>query len=199
MTDAADFVLSSAPSLRGHFLLESGYHTDQWLTLDALFINPARMAPMIAALAERLRPYGASGICGPLLGGAFLAHALATSLGVAFYHAVPIAATTQPGLFKVEYALSRTLRRLVRGQRVAVVDEVISAGSAVRATIAALAAADAPTIAVGTFLLLGDAATHYFVQQRVPLEALGRRHLAMWKPEDCPLCRAGDLLDAQPH
>jgi hypothetical protein len=34
-------VLASLPAQRGHFLLESGYHTDLWLTLDALSGAPA--------------------------------------------------------------------------------------------------------------------------------------------------------------
>lgn len=82
-------ILESLPARRGHFLLESGYHTDLWLTLDALFVDPRRVAPLVNALAERLRLHAMTAVCGPLVGGAFLAQALATALGIGFYYTEP--------------------------------------------------------------------------------------------------------------
>lgn len=51
------------------------------------------------------------------------------------------------------------------------VDDVISAGSSVRATVAALAAAGASTIVVGALLVLGDAALIHFAEQDAPFLA----------------------------
>jgi orotate phosphoribosyltransferase len=127
-------VFAAVPARQGHFALESGYHTDLWLTLDAMFAEPAKVAPLVNALAAKLRRHDVAGICGPLLGGAFLALAVATRMQVAFYyseHALPRA----PGLFTAEYRLRWELSRRVRGQRIAVVDDVMSAGSSVRATV----------------------------------------------------------------
>jgi len=33
--------VEGVPARRGHFLLESGYHTDLWFSLDGLFREPA--------------------------------------------------------------------------------------------------------------------------------------------------------------
>jgi len=41
-------IFDALPSRRGHFALESGYHTDLWITLDALFVDPASLAPHVA-------------------------------------------------------------------------------------------------------------------------------------------------------
>jgi orotate phosphoribosyltransferase len=79
-----DALLDSLPIRCGHFLLESGYHTDLWSELDALFLTPGALALHVERLAALLRPSAVSAICGPLLGGAFLAQALATHLGVRF-------------------------------------------------------------------------------------------------------------------
>lgn len=191
-------VLDALPSRRGHFVLESGYHTDLWLTLDALFVDPTAVAPLVAALAEPLRAHAPTAICGPLFGGAFLAQAIATRLALKFFVVEPVppnSAAAAGGLFAARYRLPSGQRAHVRGERVAVVDDVISAGSSVRAAIAALAEAGASIVAVGALLVLGDQAVTHFVAQAVPVEALGRRAFPLWLPDECALCRAGIALE----
>ncbi|HSS00941.1 MAG TPA: phosphoribosyltransferase family protein [Kofleriaceae bacterium] len=191
-------VFDALPSRRGHFVLESGYHTDLWITLDALFVEPVAMAPHVAALAERLRGHAPTAICGPQLGGAFLAQAVATDLSVKFFvmelaPAAPGAETA--GLFTARYRLPPGQVPYVRGQRVAVVDDVISAGSSVRAAIAGLSEAGASIVAVGALFVLGDAALRHFEAQAVPVERLGERGLSLWPPTECALCRAGAAIE----
>ncbi len=190
----ADF-LAALPERRGHFLLESGFHSDVWLTLDELFSDPARVAPLVAALANRLRPHAAGAVCGPLLGGAFLAQAIATTLDLRFYYSEPVVAPRDETLFTVDYRLPSALTRTVRGQQVAVVDDVISAGSSVRATVAALASAGATTVAVGALAVLGDPAWKHFAERGIPVETLQRRSFDLWSPSECPLCQSGSPLE----
>jgi orotate phosphoribosyltransferase len=193
-------ILSTLPARSGHFLLESGYHTDLWLTLDPLFLEPAGTAPLVAALADKLRPHAVTAICGPLLGGAFLAQALAGTLGARFYYTEPAPKSAVSALFTAAYRLPAEQRRRIRGERVAVVDDLISAGSSTSATIAAIAAADASAIVVGTLFVLGDEGLSHFASQRMPVETLGQRAFNLWTPADCPLCRTdlrlGDLRSA---
>nr|MBA3259831.1 hypothetical protein [Gemmatimonadales bacterium] len=65
--------LELAAGRRGHFRLESGHHGGLWLDLDALFADSLRIEPFVAALTDALRAYDVAVVCGPLLGGAFLA------------------------------------------------------------------------------------------------------------------------------
>lgn len=187
-------VLKALPARHGHFLLESGYHTDLWFGLDALFVTPRDVAPLVSALAGRLEPYGASAVCGPLTGGAFLAQALATVLGVDFFFGEPSARRSGTDLYTAQYRLPAALQPRIRGARVALVDDVISAGSSVRATAAALSAAGASIVAVGTLLVLGTTALEFFAGCGVPVEALDQRDFAMWEPAACPL-RTGTPLE----
>lgn len=180
---------------RGHFLLESGYHTDLWLTLDALFVSPAAIAPQVAALAALLLPHTPTAVCGPLLGGAFLAQALAAHMGVRFYFSQPMAAAAAGGLFAARYELPLALCQRVADERIALVDDVISAGSSVRATTAALTAAGATTVAVGSLLRLGSQAEEHFAALNVPMVALSKQAFHLWQPAECPLCRAGRPLE----
>jgi orotate phosphoribosyltransferase len=190
-----DGVLSALPARRGHFRLESGLHTDLWLTLDALFLSPHELAPLTTALANRLRPFGATAVCGPLMGGAFLAQALATELGVHFYYSEPHLPSVASGLFAAEYRIPQGLRSRLHGEKVALVDDVTSAGSSVRATAEALGAEEASIIVVGSLLALGTVAIDHFEALGIPFEALERRQLPAWNPAECPLCKDGVPLE----
>ncbi len=190
-----DDLLKSLPARRGHFLLESGYHTDLWFNLDALFVAPYDLAPQIATLSELLRPYSISAVCGPLLGGAFLAYAVAAHMGLRFYFTQQVPAKTEGPLFAAEYQLPPELRRQVGDERIAIVDDIVSAGSSVRATAADLTAAGAKTVVVGTLLVLGNQAVDYLSARGIPLVALGRQDFNLWAPAKCPLCRAGASLE----
>ncbi|MCA1586864.1 MAG: hypothetical protein LC791_19535 [Acidobacteria bacterium] len=104
-----DVLLSAVPSREGHFRLESGYHTNLWLTLDGLFMETANITPVVEALAVRLRPYRASAVCGPFVGGAFLAQLLAVALNVRFFYTQPAPARQAHDLFSAEYYLGVSL------------------------------------------------------------------------------------------
>jgi orotate phosphoribosyltransferase len=188
-------IVDALPARAGHFRLESGYHTDLWLTLDALFVNPRETAPLVTALAARIRPHKVTAICGSLLGGAFLAHALAIELGVEFFFSEPVAPAGAAAMFGVEYRLPDALRARIRGQRVALVDDVISAGSSVRATAVALADAGASIAVVGALFLLGRIGRDHFAARSIPLESLGQRAFTLWDPSNCPLCAAAVALE----
>ena len=189
-------LLDSFPIRTGHFVLESGYHTDLWLTLDALFVSPPKTAPLVEALAERIRPHHVSAVCGPLQGGAFLAQTLAAALEVEFYFTHPVTTEREGSkLFAAEYKLPAELATRVKGTRVAVVDDVISAGSSVRATAAAIDDAGGSTVVVAALVLLGRVGADHFARLSIPVESLEQRDLKTWEPGACPLCAAGVPLE----
>lgn len=177
----------------GHFLLESGHHGNLWLELDRLFSTPARIAPLVSRLAELLVAHRLGVVCGPMSGGAFLAQLVASELGVTFTWAerVPEPAT---GLDSATYRVPEAQQPLMRDQRVGVVDDVINAGSAARATSAQVEAAGGEVVALGALLVLGDRAAWHASSVGVPLECLARRGSQLWAPEHCPLCQAGQPL-----
>jgi len=187
-------MLPTLPSRSGHFCLESGYHTDLWITLDALFTDSRRFAEPVKDLAERLRPYDVDAVCGPFVGGAFLALLLAETLNARFFY-TQLAAATSDGMFGARYSLTAELARQIEGCRVAVVDDVVSAGSSVRATIDAVRAAHASVVVVGCLTLLGTKGKAYFDDIGIRVEHMDARPLTMWHPADCPLCAARVALE----
>ena len=186
-----DDVIALMPARRGHFLLESGHHGDLWLDLELLYLKPARVRPLAARLAARLASFEIEAVCGPLVEGAFVALMVAAELGVPFSYAERFPNPTSSALFPVDYRVPRTLRAEVRGKRVAIVNDVINAGSAVRGTLADLEACAARPVAIGTLLVLGSSAARIAADRGVALETLASLPNNIWPPAECPLCVRG--------
>jgi orotate phosphoribosyltransferase len=167
---------------RGHFLLESGHHGDLWLELDPLFVRPARLEPFEAELGRRLGGHGIETVCGPLTGGAFLAELVAAHLDLEF---------CWTERFAPEYRIPDALRGGLRGKTVAIVDDVVNAGSATRATLRELRAGGARTVAIGALVTLGSAAEKLAEEEGIGLERLAALPNTLWDPSECPMCAAG--------
>jgi orotate phosphoribosyltransferase len=188
-------LLDLLPVRRGHFRYESGYHGEIWLDLDRLFLNPIRISPLAHDLASRLAPSAIEAVVGPLVGGALLAQMIAVDLGVEFAYTEPLPPSSDDTLYPVAYRLPATVARLIEGRRIAIVDDVINAGSAVRGTYRALTEAGAKPAVVGALLVLGDAAQPFLKSSGMTLERLASLQNPLWEPANCPLCAQGILLD----
>ncbi|MDQ6653933.1 MAG: orotate phosphoribosyltransferase [Acidobacteriota bacterium] len=172
-TTAAAF-LELVAGRRGHFRLESGHHGALWLDLDALFAQPRRIAPFVATVAEALRPHAVSAVCGPLLGGAFLAQLIAHALAVEFCFTERVMPGQRRGLYQARYLLPSAFVPRLRGKRVAMVDDVMSAGSALRGTDRELKAHDAQPVVAGALLVLGSTGAGFFLEAGIAVEAVVR-------------------------
>ncbi len=179
------------PERDGHFVLESGHHGRGWLDLELLFLHPERVQPLAEALADRLRRFQPAAICGPLVEGAFVALGVASSLRLPFAYSEPTRDGREAGLFPVSYPIPKPLQAQLRGRRVAVVNDVINAGSAVRGTLAALEECGAKPVAIGTLAVYGEAASKLAASHAVPLETLASFPGQVWEPGSCPLCSRG--------
>jgi orotate phosphoribosyltransferase len=181
---------------RGHFALESGHHGDLWLDLESLFLRPSRIEELAAELAQRLAPAGVESVCGPLVGGALLAQAVAARLDAEFLYAEPLAPAPGAGLYAVRYRVPTAVRARAAGRAFAIVDDVVNAGSATRATYAELRDAGARPVAIGTLLTLGTAVPTFAREHGLRLESLAALPNTLWEPAACPLCAAGVPLEA---
>jgi orotate phosphoribosyltransferase len=187
--------LSSVGARRGHFRYESGHHSDFWMDLETLCARPTTIQPFAEQLAQRLQQYDVDAVCGPMNEGALIALMVAAALDCEFTYAERFDNGGSESLYPVEYRLPRASRAIVRGKRVAIVNDVISAGSAVRGTFTNLASCNAEVVAVATLLVVGDTFEQFARSQHVPVETLSRETGHLWLPAECPLCRSGVPLD----
>jgi len=188
-------VLSLVSGRQGHFRLESGHHGDLWFQLETLCLNAREIRSFAARLAELLKRHNVEVVCGPLVEGAFVALLVSLELGCEFVYAERFANENREGLFPVEYPLPKALRPAVKGKRVAIVNDVINAGSAVRGAFSDLRIHGATVIAIGALLALGDAIDDFATKHGVALELLERMPNNLWTPERCPLCASSVPLE----
>lgn len=77
------------------------------------------------------------------------------------------------------------------------VDDVMSAGSSLRATYDELLAHGAKPVVAGALLVLGSTGADFFAERSVPVEAVAREAYDLWLPAVCPLCATGVPLERQ--
>lgn len=183
------------PAREGHFLLESGHHGEWWLDLDLLFRHPRHVAALSARLSAALARHHPDVVCGPLVGGTLVAQLVAGALDVDLCWTERAGGGDGGRLYAARYAVPAAQRAGLDGATVAVVDDAINAGSAVRATVAAVEACGAEVVALDALLVLGDAAPAWAAERELPLERVVARPNAIWAPGDCPRCAAGEPLE----
>jgi orotate phosphoribosyltransferase len=163
----------------GHFLLSSGKHSPMYLEKFWVLQWPKHTERLCAAIAEKARSIGVATIAGPTTGGIILAHEVARQLGARAVYAE-----------RQDTGMTRVLRRgfqLARGERVLVVDDIMTTGGSVQETIGAVRAAGGEVVAAAVLVDRsgGDA------QLGVPLHALWTLDIPTYPADPCPLCARG--------
>lgn len=174
-----DHLLEESGALeKGHFVLSSGLHSAAYVQCARLFEQPARARIVARRLAELLRPYAPQAVLSPALGGLILGHEVAAALGL------PFRFTERRG---EEMALRRGFR-LVPGERLALVEDVVTTGHSVLETAAVASAAGSLPAVVGAVIDRTGGKNPF----PVPFHALLRLDLPLFQPDACPACRAGE-------
>jgi orotate phosphoribosyltransferase len=114
---------------------------------------------------------------------------------VPFSYSEPVRDHRTAGLFPVSYPIPKSLQAELKGQRVAIINDVINAGSAVRGTLTALKQCGAQPVAIATLAVYGEAASELAQQHGVALETLATFSSRIWEPSACPLCAKGVPVD----
>lgn len=189
--------LELLPARRGHFLMESGHHADLWLEVEQLCYDTEPVRQGAEDLARRLDSHEFDAVCGPLVEGAFVALFVADRLEVPFTYSTLAGNDAGAGLYRMKYRVPGGLRARLAGQRVVVVNDVISAGSAVRATIVDLRALGASPVGIATLAVLGTHAPQLAAEYGCWLETLLTVPNEIWEPAACPMCARGEPLETR--
>ncbi len=188
LPDAREQLEQALRTANGHFVYESGHHGDLWIDLQRLLAHPPYMRAWASEIARLTRTQRPEVVCGPLVGGAFVAQFVASELGL------PCVFSERISEVDSRFRVPPSLRPLVAGQRVLLIDDAINAGAACRSTAADLREADARVVALAALVELGDDGGKLATELGVGFHVLVRRDRQLWRPDSCPLCKRGMRL-----
>ena len=175
--EVLDIYTRTGALLAGHFLLSSGLHSDRYLQSALVLQQPEIATRLCAALAGHFRDLKIEVVIAPALGGVFVSHETARALGVR-------------ALFVERVNGELTLRRgfsIRANERVLVVEDVITTGKSTRETIAVVEKAGGNVIAAGSLVDRSGGKADL----GVPYRSLVTLDVPSYRPEDCPMCKAG--------
>jgi orotate phosphoribosyltransferase len=120
---------------------------------------------------------------------------VAQTLAIEFCFTERVMPSQVTGLYPAHYRLAPAFAARVADKRIAIVDDVMSAGSALRGTYAELQAHGAMPVVAAALLVLGETGANFFREQKVAVEAVIRQDYSLWLPVACPHCAAGVPLE----
>jgi orotate phosphoribosyltransferase len=171
-------LLEESGALRhGHFLLSSGLHSAAYVQCALLLEDPVRARQVGHALAEELRQFHPDSVLSPALGGVIIGHEVAAALGVQFRF------TERKG---EEMGLRRGFS-LRQGERVVVVEDVVTTGRSTLETAALATGRGARVVAIGSIIDRTGGRSPF----DIPFRSLLALDLPSYTAATCPLCQAG--------
>ncbi|MGE5588410.1 MAG: orotate phosphoribosyltransferase [Clostridia bacterium] len=166
--------------LTGHFRLSSGLHSPVYVEKFRLLERPELAEKVLRRLADRFRGDGVGVVIGPTTGGIIVAYEVARSLGAR-------------AIFAEREGGGRVLRRgftIAPGERVLVVEDVVTTGLSVREVLDLVARSGGQTVGVGMIVDRSGGRVDFGVRT----ERLVRVEFGTYVPEECPLCRENVTL-----
>ena len=167
----------SGALLDGHFRLSSGLHSPGYLQCALVLQHPREAEALGAALGNLTRSLGAQTVRSPALGGVVIGQEVGRALGVR-------------AIFAERADGALTLRRgfaLDAGEKVLVVEDVVTTGGSTRETMDV--ARNAGAVVVGACAIVDRSGGKQGLD--TPFHALLHRDLPTYPPESCPLCAQG--------
>ena len=165
--------------LEGHFILSSGLHSSVYLQCAIALQSPDVAAEFGAAIADNFREKGIQTVASPAIGGLIIGYEVARQLGLRF-----IWTEREHG--------TMTLRRgftVNAGERVLVIEDVITTGGSTRDTVSALEKHGAKVISAASIIDRSGGAADVGVP-RFSLATLG---VPAVEPAACKACARGEV------
>jgi orotate phosphoribosyltransferase len=165
--------------LEGHFVLTSGLHSEIYLQCALVLQHPDEAEQLGRAIAQMYRDKNIQLVVAPAIGGLVIGHEVARALGARF-------------IWTERESGKMTLRRgfsITPGERVLVVEDVITTGGSTRETIDTIRAAGAEVVGAASIIDRSSGAADV----GVPRTALAKLSVPSVEPSDCPACRRGEM------
>jgi orotate phosphoribosyltransferase len=161
--------------LEGHFVLSSGLHSARYLQCARVLMDPARASRLASALARSLPleiKSKLSMVVSPAMGGVIIGHEMGRSLGL------PAVFVERPtGTFELRRGF-----RIEPGQKVLLVEDVVTTGLSSREAMKAVSQAGGEVIAAASLVDRSNG----LADLGVPFFPLIRLDVPVYEPENLP-------------
>lgn len=164
--------------LEGHFVLSSGLHSPNYLQCALALRRPADAARFGRAIAEKFAAQQFDAVVSPAIGGLIIGFAVAQNLNLPFFW-------TERENGKMTVRRGFTVNQ---GEKLLVVEDVITTGGSTRECIAAVENLGARVAAAASIIDRSGGTADV----GVPRAALATLEVPSFAPENCPLCQRGD-------
>ncbi len=175
--DVAEIFHQSGAILKGHFRLASGLHSPVYWEKFRVLQYPDYTEQLCRLIADRFRQQRIQVVAGPTTGGIILAFETARQLGVRGIFAEKEG--TGERAFKRGFSINS-------GERVLIVDDILTTGSSIREVIAAVTKSGGIVIGIGVLVDRSEQKMEF----GAPLFSCHRSITPTYPPQDCPLCAA---------
>ena len=178
-------VLKEAGVLQeGHFLLTSGRHSNKYMQCAKLFRNTKYSEELCAALAEQFMDDKIDVVIGPALGAVQMAYEVSRTIGCENFFA-----ERDNGVMSLRRGFA-----FEPGQRVLVVEDVVTTGGSVREVIDIVKEQGGIVAGVGVIV----DRTGGNIDFGAPLKAVISVKIESWEADSCPLCESGEIELVKP-
>ena len=159
----------------GHFVLSSGRHADIYMQCAKVLQYPEQAAVLAAEIAEKWEDSEIDVVIGPALGGVVLSYAVAAELGVR-----SIFSERKNGEMKLRRGFE-----IQPGEKVLVVEDVVTTGGSVKEVLAVLEELDVEIVGLSSIVdrSNGQAKFDYDFRPLLPVA------IKSYKANLCELCK----------
>ncbi len=182
--EATRIFIDSGALMEGHFLLTSGRHSNQYMQCAQVLQYPKYTEQLAGHIAEKFLNDNIEVVLGPAMGGIIVAYEVARQLGIT-------------AMFTERQDGNMVLRRgfaLHPGQRVLVVEDVVTTGGSVWEVIEIVKRSRAEVAGVAVLVDRSNGQVEFKVKQ----EAVLTMNIESYEADDCPLCREGKFPVVKP-
>jgi len=175
--DIKQILIKNEVLLDGHFLLTSGRHSRFYFEKFRVLQQPSDAALFCRTIAKHFKNADIDTVVGPTTGGIIIAFEVAREMG-------------KKAIYAERTADGRGFLRgmsLAKGEKVLVVDDVMTTGGSVLETIEAVKKAGAELKGVAVFIDRSAEKPDF----GAPFFSLYHEKVETFAPENCPLCQQG--------
>ncbi|MGE5417023.1 MAG: orotate phosphoribosyltransferase [Acidobacteriota bacterium] len=174
----------SGALLNGHFILTSGRHSNQYMQCAQVLQYPEYTEQLAKELAAQFAGDKIEMVVAPAVGGIIVAYEVARQLGV-------------KSIFCERENYRMTLRRgfeIKPGQRILVVEDVVTTGGSVQEVVEVVKAAGGDVVGVAVLVDRSAGQIDFGVKTKAALTM----EIKSWPAEECPMCKEGKSQAVKP-